>query len=271
LTQIQPHDRQPIAGVKDTWAISSGKGGVGKSTLCANLAVALAARPLRVGLMDTDIYGPNIPGMLGLDSSKPEVDEQSGRILPREAFGVQCISMGMLIDPGVPVIWRGPMLSKMINQFLFQVDWGELDVLLLDLPPGTGDVQISLTQSAPLTGSVIVTTPSEIALEDVRRGVQMFRQTEVPILGLVENMSHFVCDSCQGTSAIFGEGGGQRTAEHFDIPFIGQLPLDARIGECADGGDPIVSALPESPAANAVRDIAASIVSRATSLGQSMP
>ena len=225
------------------WAVSSGKGGVGKSTLCANLAVALAARPLRVGLMDTDIYGPNIPGMLGLDSSKPEIDEQSGRILPREALGVQCISMGMLIDPGIPVIWRGPMLAKMTNQFLFQVDWGELDVLLLDLPPGTGDVQISLTQSAPLTGSVIVTTPSEIALEDVRRGVQMFRQTEVPILGLIENMSHFICDSCHGTSAIFGEGGGRRTAEHFGIPFIGQLPLDARIRECADGGAPIVSAL----------------------------
>jgi ATP-binding protein involved in chromosome partitioning len=263
LTQIQPHDRQPIAGVKDTWAVSSGKGGVGKSTLCTNLAVALAAHPLRIGLMDTDIYGPNIPGMLGLDAAKPEVDEESGRILPREALGVRCISMGMLIEAGVPVIWRGPMLAKMINQFLFQVDWGELDILLLDLPPGTGDVQISLTQSAPLTGSVIVTTPSEIALEDVRRGVQMFRQTEVPILGLVENMSHFICDNCQESSAIFGEGGGRRTAEHFDIPFVGQLPLDARVRECADGGTPIVSAFPESTAAIAIREIANSLLERA--------
>lgn len=267
-TQIQPHDRQPIAGVKDTWAISSGKGGVGKSTMCANLAVALAARPLRVGLMDTDIYGPNIPGMLGLGATKPEVDEDSGHILPREAMGVRCISMGMLVEPGVPVIWRGPMLAKMINQFLFQVDWGELDVLLLDLPPGTGDVQISLTQSAPLTGSVIVTTPSEIALEDVRRGVQMFRQTEVPILGLVENMSHFVCSGCDQSSAIFGEGGGQRTADHFDIPFVGQLPLDALIRECADGGTPIVSAFPDSPPAVAIRDIAGALLDRAASLEQ---
>jgi len=171
--------------------------------------------------------------------------------------------MGMLIEAGVPVIWRGPMLAKMINQFLFQVDWGELDILLLDLPPGTGDVQISLTQSAPLTGSVIVTTPSEIALEDVRRGVQMFRQTEVPILGLVENMSHFICDNCQESSAIFGEGGGRRTAEHFDIPFVGQLPLDARVRECADGGTPIVSAFPESTAAIAIREIANSLLERA--------
>lgn len=270
MTQIQPHDRQPIAGVKDTWAVSSGKGGVGKSTVCANLAVALAAGPLRVGLMDTDIYGPNIPGMLGLGTTKPEVDEQSGRILPREALGVGCISMGMLIDPGVPVIWRGPMLAKMINQFLFQVDWGELDVLLLDLPPGTGDVQISLTQSAPLTGSVIVTTPSEIALQDVRRGVQMFRQTEVPILGLVENMSYFTCDHCDTSSPIFGEGGGQRTADHFGIPFIGQLPLDARVGECAQSGTPIVKAFPESSAAVAIREIAATLVDRAAALEESV-
>ena len=270
LTQIQPHDRQPIAGVKDTWAVSSGKGGVGKSTLSVNLAVALAARSLRVGLMDTDIYGPNIPGMLGLGATRPDVDEQSGHILPREAFGVHCISMGMLVDPGVPVIWRGPMLAKMIDQFLFLVDWGELDVLLLDLPPGTGDVQISLTQSAPLTGSVIVTTPSEIALEDVRRGVRMFRQTEVPILGLVENMSHFVCDKCDGSSAIFGEGGGQRTAEQFDIPFLGQLPLDTRIRECADAGTPIVDAHPDSPTAGALRDIAGNLLDLASSSERSV-
>ena len=215
--------------------------------------------------MDTDIYGPNIPGMLGLGSAKPEADEETGLILPREAFGVRCISMGMLVDPGVPVIWRGPMLAKMVNQFLFQVEWGELDVLLLDLPPGTGDVQISLTQEAPLTGSVIVTTPSEIALEDVRRGVQMFRQTEVPVLGLIENMSYFVCDHCEESSAIFGEGGGQRTAEHFSIPYLGALPLETRVRECADAGTPIVDAHPDSASAAALRRIAASLLDRASS------
>ncbi len=236
-------------------AVSSGKGGVGKSTVSANLAVAMAAHGRRVGLMDADVYGPNIPGMLGLEG-KPTADERTGRLQPPEAFGVRAISMGMLVEEGVPVIWRGPMLAKMMNQFLFQVDWGELDVLVVDLPPGTGDVQISLTQTAPLTGSLIVTTPSEIAIEDVRRGVQMFRQTDLPVLGLIENMSAFVCHKCGEESAVFGEGGGLETAERFGIPFMGQIPLDPLVRTAADAGTPVVLSAPDSAASRAVISVA---------------
>ena len=255
MTQIQTHDRQPIVGVKDMLVVSSGKGGVGKSTISANLAVAMASAGRRIGLMDADVYGPNIPGMLGIEA-KPTVDEASGSLQPPEAFGLKVISMGMLVDPGVPVIWRGPMLAKMMNQFLFQVNWGELDVLIVDLPPGTGDVQISLTQSAPLSGAAIVTTPSAIAVEDVRRGVQMFRQTEVPILGLIENMSTFACGNCEKEIAIFGEGGGQQVAAEFGIPFTGEIPLDPRVRSCADAGTPIVTAEPQLPASRSLMDIA---------------
>ena len=258
-TPIQPHDRQPIPGIKDTIAISSGKGGVGKSTITANLAVTLAGRGLRIGLADTDIYGPNIPGMLGV-SGRPQVAGDSQRLLPPEAHGLKVVSMGLLIDPGTPVIWRGPMLAKMIAQFLFNVEWGELDLLLLDLPPGTGDVQITLTQSAPLTGAVIVTTPSPIALEDVRRGVEMFRQSEVPILGLVENMSHFDCPSCQQRTPIFGAGRGERTAKDFAMPLLGQVPIDTGLRAGADSGQPAAAAAPQSAAAVALDQIADSLL-----------
>lgn len=259
MTEVQTHDRQPIPGVKDMLAVSSGKGGVGKSTLSANLAVAMARSGRRVGLMDTDVYGPNIPGIVGA-RGKPTVTQSGDQLVPLEAAGLRTISMGSLLDPGVPVIWRGPMLAKMINQFLFQVDWGELDVLVLDLPPGTGDVQITLTQSAPITGAVIVTTPSDLALEDVRRGARMFRDTEVPIVGLIENMSDFTCDKCGHSEAIFGAGGGQKTALEFEIPFLGGVPLDPRLRQCADDGIPMVDALPEAPASVALKGIAAAIV-----------
>ncbi len=249
------HDRQPIPGIKDTLAVASGKGGVGKSTLCANLAVALAAQGLKVGLLDADIYGPNIPGMLSLEG-RPEMNQASGRIEPLSAHGLKTISMGLLLDPGTPVIWRGPMLAKMIHQFLFNVDWGELDFLLLDLPPGTGDVQITLTQLAPLTGALIVTTPSAIALEDVRRGVEMFRQTEVPIVGLVENMSYFSCIGCGHAEAIFGSGGGEATARRLKIPFLGQIPLDPLIRSQADEGMPIVRTHPEAESSQALLQLA---------------
>ena len=245
-TQVHAHDRQPIPGVENTLVVASGKGGVGKSTISANLAVAMARSGRRVGLMDADIYGPNIPGMLGI-SGRPTVTQADGHLVPLESSRVKLISMGCLIDPGTPVIWRGPMLAKMMDQFLFQVAWGELDVLVLDLPPGTGDVQITLTQSTSLTGSLIVTTPSEIALEDVRRGVRMFREVEVPIFGLIENMSGFVCHKCGHKAAIFGESGGRQTAEKFDVPFLGEVPLDPRLRECADLGTPIVDAVPDSP------------------------
>ena len=258
MNAVQTHDRQAILDIKDTLAVSSGKGGVGKSTLTANLAVALAAKGLRVGLLDADIYGPNIPGMLGL-SGRPEIDEASGKIQPVAAHGLKAISMGLLLDPGTPVIWRGPMLAKMIHQFLFNVDWGELDLLLLDLPPGTGDVQITLTQMAPLTGALIVTTPSAIALEDVRRGVEMFRQTEVPLIGLVENMSCFSCDKCGNAEAIFGEGGGETTARHLEIPYLGQVPLDPLIRLQADAGEPVVQAHPDAASSQALLRLAGDV------------
>ena len=226
-------------------AVSSGKGGVGKSTLSVNLAVALAEKGLRIGLLDADIYGPNIPGMLGVHE-RPQADPQSGRIQPPEAHGIKFLSMGLLIETGVPVIWRGPMLAKMINQFLFKTDWGELDIVILDLPPGTGDVQITLTQSAPLTGALIVTTPSAIALEDVRRGVEMFRQTEVPLLGLVENMSVFNCDQCGHQTPLFGQGGAGQTAELLSVPFLRSIPLDIALRESADRGQPAVSSQPQA-------------------------
>ena len=240
-------------------AVSSGKGGVGKSTIAVNLAVAMARQGLRVGLMDADIYGPNVPGMLGL-TEKPAMATETERLLPPRIHGLAVISMGLFLDPGTPVIWRGPMLAKMMQQFLFQVDWGELDLLLLDLPPGTGDVQITLTQNAPLTGAIIITTPSAIALADVRRGVEMFRQTEVPIWGLIENMSHFVCPSCQGSSAIFGEGGGQESAAHFGVPLLGQIPLDVDLRAGADAGTPLVAADPAAPASQALERAAAVLV-----------
>ena len=258
MNAVQTHDRQTIPGIKDTLAVSSGKGGVGKSTLAANLAVALASRGLRIGLLDADIYGPNIPGMLGLDG-RPEIAGDGGQIQPLASHGLKAISMGLLLDAGTPVIWRGPMLAKMIHQFLFNVAWGELDLLLLDLPPGTGDVQITLTQTAPLTGALIVTTPSAIALADVRRGVEMFRQTEVPIIGLVENMSYFTCDKCGHDEAIFGTGGGEQTARQLDIPFLGKVPLDPLARSQADTGTPVVQAHPAAASSQAIAQLAGAI------------
>ena len=263
MTQVQTHDRQPIPGVKDMLAISSGKGGVGKSTLSSNLAVALAAQGVRVGLIDADVYGPNIPGMFGLEG-RPAVDPASNRIQPLEAYGVGVISMGMLIDPGVPVIWRGPMLAKMMHQFLFQVDWVDIDIMVLDLPPGTGDVQITLTQTAPLTGAVIVTTSSELALEDVRRGVEMFRQTEVPLLGLIENMSQFVCDECGHATPLFGAGGGQRIAASFALDMLAKIPLDPEIRRCADEGTPYAAVHAREPTGELFGQVARSLAERLT-------
>ena len=255
---IQPHDRQAIPGVKTVLAVSSGKGGVGKSTLSVNLAIALARQGQRVALLDGDIYGPNVPGMLGI-TGKPQVSPETNYLLPCEAFGLKVLSMGLLIDDGTPVIWRGPMLAKMINQFLFQADWGETDILVLDLPPGTGDIQITLTQSAPLTGALIVTTPAAVALEDVRRGVRMFRQSEVPVLGIVENMGAFTCGKCGSTSHPFGHDGGRQTAASFNLPFLGSVPLDTGLDATASDGVPAIIASPQSPAALAMDEIAAGL------------
>lgn len=261
MNKTQTHDRRPIPGVKDMLAVSSGKGGVGKSTIATNLAVALARRGLRVGLMDSDIYGPNVPGMLGL-TARPELAEDGQTLVPSQTHGLRTISMGQILERGAPVIWRGPMLAKMVTQFLYHVAWGELDLMVLDLPPGTGDVQITLTQTAPLSGALIVTTPSDIALEDVRRGAAMFRQTEVPILGLVENMSWFVCHRCGGTSAIFGEGGGARTAAQLGIPLLAQVPLDTRLRQASDTGTVFVDEAPDSPAAQALGTLADEVLAR---------
>ena len=227
----------PIPGVKHVIAVASGKGGVGKSTVAVNLALALKTLGARVGLLDADIYGPNIPIMLGLSPEKrPEVNAQE-KICPLEAHGVKAISIGFFANPEQPVIWRGPLLHKTMEQFLHRVDWGELDYLVVDLPPGTGDVQLSLSQWVSLSGAVVVTTPQEVALSDVRKAVNMFRQLEVRILGVVENM----------TGAIFGKGGGEKMAEIFQIPFLGDIPLEAQIRECGDSGLPVVIGHPKSP------------------------
>jgi len=227
---------QPIPGVKHVIAVASGKGGVGKSTVAVNLALALKMLGARVGLMDADIYGPNIPIMLGIPGEQRPGANAEEKILPLEAHGVKAISIGFFANPEQPVIWRGPLLHKTMEQFLHRVDWGELDYLVVDLPPGTGDVQLSLSQWVSLSGAVVVTTPQEVALSDVRKAVNMFRQLEVPVLGVVENM----------TGAIFGRGGGEKMAEVFQIPFLGDIPLDAQVRECGDAGLPVVMGYPKS-------------------------
>jgi len=232
---------QPFGAIRHVIAVASGKGGVGKTTAAVNLALALLKRGAKVGLMDGDIYGPNVPLMLGISNDvRPSVDDQE-RLIPIEAQGLKMISMGVLVPADQPMIWRGPMLHSAVTQFVQKVNWGDLDFLLVDLPPGTGDVQISLAQVVPLAGAVIVTTPQEVALMDVRKGVAMFRKTNVPILGVVENM----------TGEIFGRGGGRKAAEQFEVPFLGEIPLDKRVRENGDQGSPIVLSHPDSEAAKA--------------------
>ena len=237
----------PIPGIRHVIAVASGKGGVGKTTAAVNLSLALARSGQKVGLMDGDIYGPNVPLMLGIPpETRPRVTEND-KILPLEAMGIRMISMGVLVPPDQPMVWRGPMLHSAVTQFLQKVDWGELDYLLVDLPPGTGDVQLSLVQTVPLSGAVIVTTPQEVALMDVRKGIAMFRKTEVPILGVLENM----------TGDVFGRGGGEKAAREFQAPYLGEIPLDGRVREGGDAGKPIVIAEPGSPAAKSFMKAAA--------------
>lgn len=244
------------AGIKNVMAVASGKGGVGKTTVCVNLAVAFAQAGARVGLMDGDIYGPNVPLMLGIPSgAKPDVT-QDEKIIPMEAYGLKMISMGVLVPPDTPMIWRGPMLHSAVTQFLQKVDWGELDYLFVDLPPGTGDVQLSLVQSVSMTGAVIVTTPQEVALMDVRKGIAMFQKTNVPILGIIENMSAFICPHCEQETPIFSRGGGRKAALKLETAFLGEIPIDPRIREGGDEGRPIVVAYPDSPAAKQFQAIA---------------
>lgn len=245
-------ERALPGGIKNLVAVGSGKGGVGKSSVAANLAVSLARDGAKVGLMDADVYGPNQPQMFGISEFRPTAGPDN-KIDPPEAHGVKVFSMGFLLEPDAPAIWRGPMLHGAITQFLRDVRWGELDYLVVDLPPGTGDVQLSLCQSAPITGAVVVTTPQTIALSDVRKAVGMFRKLNVPILGVVENMSEFLCPHCKAGTRIFGEGGAESLSRKFRIPFLGAVPLDAEICRSGEEGAPMVLARPESESARALR------------------
>lgn len=240
-------------------AVASGKGGVGKSTVAANLAVALAQMGQRVGLLDGDIHGPNIPLMLGLAGEQPLAFAE--QIFPLTAHGLKVMSMGLLVPAETPVIWRGPMLHQALRQLLRDVMWGNLDLLIVDLPPGTGDVQLTLTQSLPLSGAVMVTTPQEVALADVIKGAEMFRQLDIRVLGFVENMSYYICPHCGQAEAIFGKEGGQRLSQKLGVPLLGQIPLDPAVHRSGDSGQPIVLSAPQSPAGQALRQVAETILS----------
>ncbi len=269
------HGGQPQQGatnlvpdVKHVIAVSSGKGGVGKSTVAANLACALALTGAKVGLLDADLYGPNIPMMMG-SASGPE--QKDGKIVPAESYGVKLISMAFLVPEEAPLIWRGPMVHQYLQAFFRDVLWGELDYLLIDLPPGTGDVQLSLSQMVPLAGAITVTTPQEVALYDVRKGMAMFQKVNVPLLGIVENMSYFVCGHCGERTEIFSYGGGERAAEKLGVPFLGRIPIDPAIRDGGDSGHPIVVANPASPQAAAFRSIAQKLIDELGGAAKSGP
>ena len=233
-----------VPGVKSIVAVASGKGGVGKSTVATNLALALTTLGLKTGMLDADIYGPSQPRMLGISGRPASPDGKT--LTPLENYGVKCMSMGFLIAEDTPMIWRGPMVSSALQQMLREVDWGELDILIVDMPPGTGDAQLTMSQQVPLAGAVIVSTPQDIALLDARKGLNMFRKVDVPVLGLIENMSLFVCPNCGQISHIFSHGGAKREAEKLGIEFLGEVPLDIEIRETSDGGQPIVVSKPDS-------------------------
>ncbi|RMH21868.1 MAG: iron-sulfur cluster carrier protein ApbC [Acidobacteria bacterium] len=245
-----------IPGIEHVVAVASGKGGVGKSTVAANLAVRLAQLGHTVGLLDADIYGPSIPTMFGIDE-RPRVEGE--RMLPFSRFGVKLMSLGFVLEMDTPVIWRGPMVMRALEQLLGDVDWGKLEYLIADLPPGTGDAQLTLTQKVPLAGAVIVTTPQDVALIDARKGLAMFRKVNVPVIGIVENMSGFVCPSCGETTEVFKRGGGRRTAEVLGCPFLGSIPLDPAIVAGGDAGEPIVVSQPDGPHAEAFRRVAEAV------------
>lgn len=246
--------RPEIPGIRSIIAVASGKGGVGKSTVAVNLALALKAQGLAVGLMDADVYGPSLPRMMAI-TGKPTSED--GKILiPMENHGIKCMSIGFLVAEDTPTIWRGPMVMSALEQMLRDVKWGELDVLVVDMPPGTGDAQLTMAQRVPLSGAVIVSTPQDIALLDARKGLNMFRRVDVPVLGIVENMSYFLCPSCGERHEIFGHGGARQEAERLGVPFLGEVPLHLAIRETSDAGTPIVASQPDSPHALAFRAIA---------------
>ena len=263
---VQPN-LKPLPGVSNIVAVASGKGGVGKSTVAANLALALARDGASVGLLDADIYGPSQPLMMGLAGKRP-TSEDGKSITPLEAHGLQVMSIGFLIDADQPMVWRGPMVTQALNQLLNQTRWAELDYLVVDMPPGTGDIQLTLSQRVPVSGAVIVTTPQDIALADARKGLQMFRKVSVAVLGIVENMSTHICGHCGFEEPIFGSGGGERLARDFDVEHLGRLPLDIRVREQTDGGRPTVVADPESAAAEAFMHTARRMAARLAMQGK---
>ena len=242
-----------LSGVKNTLAVASGKGGVGKSTVAVNIATALAMDGAKVGLVDADVYGPSIPLMFGINE-RPKV--VNGKLQPLQRYGVKVMSIGFLVDPMEAVIWRGPMASGAVKQFISDVNWGELDYLIFDLPPGTGDIQLTLVQTIPLTGAMIVTTPQDVALADAKKGLVMFNRVNVPELGIIENMSYFICGHCGQRENIFDNGGGKRTAENLNVPFLGEIPIDTKVRIGGDKGDPIVHSEPDSGQGKIIRDIA---------------
>ena len=253
-------EKLPIPGVKNLVAVASGKGGVGKTTVAVNLALALTKLGYRVGLLDADVYGPNVPLMLG-STTEPRATEDR-KIFPVDAQGMKMISMGLLSPGDRPMIWRGPMLHSVIQQFLRSVQWGELDYLLVDLPPGTGDVQLTLIQTVPVTGAVVVTTPSAVALADVRKAIEMFRQVNVEVLGVVENMSTFICPHCDKPVDIFGHGEGARTAREYGVPVLGEIEIDPRIRIGGDTGQPVAAAGEAGPGAKSLYAMARAVVAR---------
>src|SRR5258706_2902600 len=263
---VAPRQQQPAASgpgaevlpeVTYKIAVASGKGGVGKSTVSTNLALALRALGYTVGMLDADIYGPSQQMMLGIHG-QPQIGDDE-KIVPMENYGIKTMSLGLITDPDTPVIWRGPMVMKALDQFLTDVKWGKLDFMVIDLPPGTGDAQLTLTQRVPLTGAVVVTTPQDVALIDARKGLAMFRKVNVPLLGIIENMSYFICKHCGEREEIFGHGGGKRTAELLGVPFLGEVPIDPRVVVGGGSGVPIIVSQPESVAAEAFPEIARQI------------
>jgi ATP-binding protein involved in chromosome partitioning len=255
-----PRPGPALPGVRHVVAVASGKGGVGKSTTACNLALALKAQGLKVGLLDADIYGPSVPKLFGLDQKPETIDTPQGqRIVPLNGYGLPVMSIGFLIQADTAMIWRGPMVQSALTQLLREVAWGELDVLIVDMPPGTGDAQLTMAQATPLAGAVIVSTPQDLALIDARRGVTMFRRVEVPILGVIENMATFICPHCGGASHIFGHGGARVEAQRLGVPFLGEVPLTMAIRESSDAGRPVVAVDPDSPQATVYRDIAAAL------------
>ena len=259
-----PAAPQPLPGVDSIIAVGSGKGGVGKTTLAVNLAIALARMGHKVGLLDADVYGPNVPLMLG--SSEPPSVMGENRIIPPERYGLKVMSVGFLSPGDKPLVWRGPMLHSIIKQFLSQVEWGQLDYLVVNLPPGTGDGVISLVQTVPLTGAVVVTTPSDVSLQDARKAIEMFKQVKVDIIGIVENMSFFVCPHCHNEIDIFSKGGGHRTAMQFSVPFLGSIELDPDIRKGGDTGQPIVLEGDQSPHAKSMFAFTNKVIERTKEL-----